>query len=239
VQTNRNLRDRIRWDVRRLYHQARKVLLRLRIGERWEEAGPISRRIYPDYNSYVEHQKTKFSAQRSKRVMAHDQTFHDALADRLTRLPHELGGRSVLCLGARQGTEVRCFIERGAFAVGIDLNPGPGNRHVVVGDFHALQFADGSIDVVYTNSLDHAFDLDRILAEVSRVLRPGGLFIVEANAADDGSASAGPYEAMAWESPGALADRIATGGFERLGSTPFALPWPGEQLRFEREQASA
>jgi len=154
--------ERVKWDVRRIWHQARKVVLRRRIGERWDDAGDFRSRRYPDYETYLEHQKTKFSALRSSSIERHDRRFFPALVARLSGLPIEIRGRSVLCLAARQGTEVRAFIEQGAFAVGIDLNPGPMNRHVMVGDFHDLQFADGSIDLVFTNSLDRRF------------IRPGG-----------------------------------------------------------------
>ena len=223
--------DRVKWDVRRLYHQGKKALLRRRIGERWEEAtGGLRQRRYPDYETYVEHQKTKFSALRSKSIVGHDRRFHAALTARLAAMPLELKGRSVVCLAARQGSEVRAFIDQGAFAVGIDLNPGPANRYVVVGDFHDLQFADGSVDVVYTNSLDHAFDLERILAEVKRVMDPAGRFIVEANVStDEGSAPAGPYEATVWSSADALLDRLKAAGFELEAREPFDQPWSGEQ----------
>jgi ubiquinone/menaquinone biosynthesis C-methylase UbiE len=82
-------------------------------------------------------------------------------------------------LAARLGGECRAFINNGAFAVGIDLNPGESNKYVMVGDFHALQFADSSIDVAYTNCIDHAFDISKMMAETRRVLKPGGLFIAE------------------------------------------------------------
>ncbi len=226
------LGDRIRWDLRRLYHQLRKVLLRARIGDRWVDSGEVKRRIYPDYESYTAHQRTKFSAQRSARVIAHDRAFHEALSSRLRAMEHDFAGARVLCLGARQGTEVRCFIECGAFAVGIDLNPGPSNRYVVTGDFHELQFANQSIDVVFTNSLDHAFDLSRILAEARRVLRPDGLLLVEANAAEEGGASAGPYEALAWSSPEVLARQVERAGFTRIDQRDFELPWRGVQFVF-------
>ena len=49
--------------------------------------------------------------------------------------------RTVLCLAARIGTEVKAFLDLGCFAIGIDLNPGTDNRYVVHGDFHDLQFA--------------------------------------------------------------------------------------------------
>jgi hypothetical protein len=49
-----------------------------------------------------------------------------------------------------------------AFSVGIDLNPGPRNGYVLHGDFHNIIFADASIDAVYTNALDHSFDLQEL-----------------------------------------------------------------------------
>lgn len=234
--------DRVRWDVARQYYQLKKFLLRLRIGEKWEESAGFERRQYPDYETYLEHQKTKFSALRSKSVEGHDRRFHAALAERLAGMPLDFRGRSVLCLAARQGSEVRAFIDQGAFALGIDLNPGRKNRYVVVGDFHELQFADGSVDYVYTNSLDHAFDLDRILREVRRVLKPEGGFIVEANiSAEEGSAPAGPYEATVWKGPEPLLDVLGRNGFRVEARQTIEKPWVGEQftLRLDREGAAA
>jgi SAM-dependent methyltransferase len=230
--------DRVKWDVRRLYWQARKVILHTRIGEKWVEShGGFCEREYPDYATYVEHQKTKFSALRSRSVVNHDRRFFRALRERLAAMKRSFRGRSVLCLAARQGSEVRAFIDQGAFAVGIDLNPGPANRFVVVGDFHRLQFADGSLDCVYTNSLDHAFELDRIIGEVRRVLRDDGLFIVEANTSEGEGAAAGPYEATVWSDLAPLEERIARFGFEIESRRPFELPWAGQQLVFRRNGA--
>ena len=230
--------DRVKWDVRRLYWQARKVLLRTKVGERWVEShGGFREREYPDYATYVEHQKTKLGALRSRSVLGHDRRFFGALTDRLAEMGPSLRGRSVLCLAARQGTEVRAFIHHGAFAVGIDLNPGPSNRYVVVGDFHDLQFADGSVDYVYTTSLDHAFDLDRIITDVRRVLRDDGAFIVEANTSDGEGAHAGPYEATIWPDLAPLEERIRGFGFRVESRRPFDLPWPGEQIVFRRNGA--
>ncbi len=235
-----NFWERLRWDLARQYYQARKVLLRWKIGDRWEDDAAFGRRRYPDYETYIEHQKTKFSALRSKSILGHDERFHRALCERLAELPLELQGRGVLCLAARQGSEVRAFIDQGAFAVGIDLNPGRSNSYVVTGDFHDLQFADESVDLVYTNSLDHAFDLQKILAEVKRVLKPDGGLIVEANLnADEGGAQAGPYESMVWEDADALLERIEACGFQLVGRRPFEVPWKGEQLTLRRAEDDA
>lgn len=224
--------ERIIWDSRRLYYQAKKGILRLRIGRHWvPDMEGFEHRRYPDYGTYVAHQKTKFSALRSKSVEGHDQRFYTALSRRLERADFDWRGRSVLCLAARQGTEVRAFIDQGAFAVGLDLNPGPSSRYVVTGDFHALQFSDGSIDCVYTNSLDHAFELKRILEEVRRVLRPEGLFIVEANAdSESGAADRGPFEAMVWGSVDILLAQIEDAGFRLTSESDFDSPWRGRQV---------
>jgi SAM-dependent methyltransferase len=59
---------------------------------------------------------------------------------------------------------------------------GYGNSAYTAGDARALPFADGSFDVVVSDStLDHFHDKDDIrlgLAELARVLRPGGVLIV-------------------------------------------------------------
>lgn len=225
------MRERLGRGVRRIYSQLRKTMMRVRIGRVWRPAGEaFAQREYPSYEAYTDHQRTKLDAMRARSLEGHDARFHAALTDRLARLPVGLRGQPVLCLAARQGTEVRAFIERGAFAVGIDLNPGRDNRWVVVGDFHDLQFADGTIALVYTNSLDHAFDLDRILAEVHRVLRPGGHFLAEVSAGGDG----GFYESLSWQSVDDLLAAILPNGFALERRAPFERPWAGEQLLLRR-----
>jgi SAM-dependent methyltransferase len=223
------LGERLAREGRRIVAQGKKVLLRARIGEEWSEAGGgAQRRAYPDYETYLEHQRTKLDAFRGSSIDRHDRRFHAALGARLADLPLPLARARVLCLAARQGSEVRAFIDQGAFAVGIDLNPGRGNRYVMVGDFHDLQFAAGSVDVVYTNSLDHAFDLARILAEVRRVLAPGGVLIAEVGGG--GGDGRGFYEALSWDSVDALVSRFAEQGFALELRRPFDVPWAGEQL---------
>jgi SAM-dependent methyltransferase len=227
-----NLWERVRWDIARQYHQAKKVLLKLKIGDKWEADTGFARRQYPDYQTYVEHQKTKFSALRAKSIESHDRRFYAALKERLEAIPVDFRGRAVLCLAARQGSEVRAFIDSGAFAIGIDLNPGRNNKYVVVGDFHDLQYSDASLDFVYTNSLDHAFDLERILAEVRRVLKPEGGFIVEANLSPQGGTTGGPYESVTWKRAEDLLDYITARGFRLELRSPIQSPWTGEQLLF-------
>ena len=85
--------------------------------------------------------------------------------------------KTVLCLGARLGGEVRAFKELGAIALGIDLNPGEASMEVLAGDFHHIMFPDGSFDYLFSNVLDHVFSDDMLATEAHRVLAPGGIFM--------------------------------------------------------------
>lgn len=165
----------------------------------WQGEGEIARRRYDSYDAYLEHQAAKLD-EISDRL---DETRAEDLAEfeRRFRLCQSLlGCRNVLCLGARLGTEVEALIRLGHFALGVDLNPGEHNRLVVTGDFHDLVFATGSVDAVYTNTLDHVFDLDRLMGEITRILRPGGLFIADTLQGFSEGFTPGRYESMHWRS---------------------------------------
>jgi len=224
-------RAKVSREIRRIAAQGRRVLMSLSLSNRWDTtAGGVSGKVYKDYETYRKHQALKLDAHRDKSIRRHDARFYSALRDRLQALPMNFAGSRVLCLAARQGTEVRAFMDEGAFAVGIDLNPGRENRYVMVGDFHDLQFADATVDVVFTNSLDHAFDLGRILSEVRRVLAGDGILICEAGRGTSKDGAPGFYESFTWETVDALLERITEAGFRLEHRTPFEVPWSGEQL---------
>lgn len=139
-------------------------------------------REYPNYSSYLAHQKKK-----TRRVLE----FHvGELASATSLFVEEFRflseylseGDKVVCLGARSGAEVVAFNHLGFHAIGVDLIP---NLPLVVeGDFHHTSFGDSSFSLVYSNALDHVFDLPQFCSEVTRLLSSGGLihFIVPINA---------------------------------------------------------
>lgn len=188
--------------------------------ERWDRSDELARRTYRSYEEYLAHQSAKL-AQVSERL-AETEAEDLAEFERRFALCAELAGcRNALCLGARLGTEVEALLRLGLFAVGIDLNPGPDNRYVLPGDFHALVFADGSIDAVYTNALDHAFDLVKLLGEVRRVLRPGGILVADVLDGFAEGFTPGEYEALHWRDVETLCARIvAAGGLELVAQRP-------------------
>jgi len=165
----------------------------------------FKRRSYTSYDSYIGKQGAKL------------ERYGDAIAgwskrnaEQLRELLPSLGvlqpGMSALCLGARLGFEVEAFIDLGCFAVGIDVNPGSVekfgfSKYVVYGDFHQLQFANNSIDIVYTNSMDHVFAPQKLRSEVTRVLKPGGYLIVETTeGTEEGRRRVtDPYDCLTWK----------------------------------------
>jgi SAM-dependent methyltransferase len=105
------------------------------------------------------------------------------------------GGR-VLDVGCGPGhLSIRLAREHGLEVTGLDLDPamieraqanaerleaeGGGRPSFLVGDVAALPFPDGSFDlVVSTLSMHHWEDPSAALAEIARVLRPGGRALI-------------------------------------------------------------
>lgn len=186
----------------------------------------LSQRRFESHESYRRIQASKLAI---VDLDEYDTRFYGALRERIRG---ETWG-SVMCLGARLGSEVRAFVDEGAFAVGIDLNPGKANRYVLTGDFHSLQFADDSVDAVFTNSLDHALDLKKVCLEIARVLKADGTLVVEAVAGSEEFPDGfGTWEATAWERVDDLINAITEQGFTLISQKTFEDPWPGRHLRF-------
>jgi len=84
----------------------------------------------------------------------------------------------ILCLGARTGCEVQAAINTGfKGSIGIDLHPAVSDSKLVrKGDWHNIPFLENSFENVFTNSIDHCFDVEKLANEVKRVLKPSGCF---------------------------------------------------------------
>lgn len=178
------------------------------------------RREYSTYDEYLLKQGEKIdqglgTAQRFSSGMV------GAIHKRVNMLKDVLPeSGNILCLGARCGGEVEGFIRAGYFAVGIDINPGPENRYVLYGDFHKLQFPGQSVDVVYTNSLDHVYDMEKLLNEVRRVLKYDGVFYTEnkGGVAEPvwKNAKSDSYDCMEWTELTKLCQYIEQHGFTMI-----------------------
>jgi ubiquinone/menaquinone biosynthesis C-methylase UbiE len=129
----------------------------------------------------------------------------------LARMPVE-SGDVVLDLGCGSGYAGRALREtKGAGRVyGLDGAPemarnarsytDDGNVAFLVGDFDELPFADDSLDHVFSmEAFYYAADPHHTLAEIARVLRPGGTFFCAVNYYEENEASHAWQENIAVE----------------------------------------
>jgi SAM-dependent methyltransferase len=173
--------------------------------EGWKASadGDLLMRDYASYEEYVTHQKLKLDELLKKHGGFDNSTITQFRFKFFLRFKdlHELLPKdaTILCCGARQGTEVEVLRDLGfKNAYGIDLNPGPENPYVKPGDFMNLDLPDNSVDLLYTNCVDHAFDLEKMINEHARVLKPGGFLLYEMGA-NAGKGKGGAFEAVTWD----------------------------------------
>ena len=182
---------------------------------------------YKNYEEYLQHQKSKLEKIKDC-LSQYDLEYRSLLRNRLLNQGFVKIGMSVLCLAARIGTEVKSFIDIGCFAVGLDLNPGKDNKYVVKGDFHDIQFASNSVDIIFSNSLDHVLYVEKFIKEIQRVLKPRGLLILEIS--ENGG---GYYEAIKWKQIDDIINLFLKQGFKIVKRDIFNDPWKGEHISFK------
>lgn len=95
-------------------------------------------------------------------------------------------GKIVVDIGCGPGNVFATVGGKPGLLVGVDVSPGGLEmaRTVgytpIVGDAQALPFVSGFADIVVLNAaLHHCDDMDRVLREAARIVRPGGLLITD------------------------------------------------------------
>ena len=88
------------------------------------------------------------------------------------------GVARVLELGAGDGVQTAALREAFTEVIPIDIAPSGDVDGLIVADASSLPFVDGYFDLVFSsNVLEHVEDLDTCLAEMKRVLAPGGVMV--------------------------------------------------------------
>ena len=149
-------------------------------------------------------------------------------------------GARVCDLAAGTGKLTRLLV-RGDYDV-VAVEPVEGMRNqlrevlpdveVLDGTAESLPFADASLDAVTVGQAFHWFRFDEALAEISRVLRPGGALVIAFNRRDEDSAAwvaqwsevidwhkrtVSSYQRTDWKAT------ILGGGFAEFGEA--SIPW--------------
>lgn len=138
-------------------------------------------RKYENYQDYVDFQKQKTTdPDRRKKWLNEEWDLKlNGFIQEFKKLESFIGPETdALCLGARTGQEVVALKKLGVKnVIGIDIVP--QEPHVILGDIHDLDFEDSSFDFVYTNIMDHSIDPKKMVQEIERVLRVGGLVFIQ------------------------------------------------------------
>jgi len=100
------------------------------------------------------------------------------------------GARRVLDLGAGTGKLTEVLLDLGLDVVAVEPSESmrvmlPARAEVLDGDAEHLPLADASVDAVVVGQAFHWFDTGPALAEIARVLRPGGTLGLLWNIRDD------------------------------------------------------
>ena len=103
----------------------------------------------------------------------------------------DAAGKTLLEIGCGLGIELGKLGQLGFDVTGIDLAPQAAELanlnlkrkgvtgRAVVANAEALDFPDATFDVVYSSGvLQHTPDMDRAIAEIRRVLKPGGRILI-------------------------------------------------------------
>jgi len=104
---------------------------------------------------------------------------------------HDFSGKRILEIGVGQGTDLMQFAKAGAMCFGVDIT----DNHLVLtklnfelrdkdvdlrkADATQLPFPNGHFDCVYSfGVLHHIPEIDKVISEVRRVLKPGGRLMI-------------------------------------------------------------
>lgn len=111
----------------------------------------------------------------------------DCFEDYAARVAELARDADILEYGCAYGANLRRLAETARSATGIDISDvaiekgrkqaraaGLDNVHLHAMDAERMSFADDSFDLIFGSGIIHHLDIARSLAEIARVLRPGG-----------------------------------------------------------------
>jgi ubiquinone/menaquinone biosynthesis C-methylase UbiE len=115
----------------------------------------------------------------------------------------DLNGKRIADIGCGKGRFARILLDQNpeASIAAMDLSTEmlkfvPPGIHRCCGSMTSLPFGTGAVDAAYaTESLEHAVDIDAAVAEICRIVKPGGRVVI----IDKNAEHWGRLETPAWE----------------------------------------
>ena len=129
----------------------------------------------PEYRDYLDMQIRRSLSKKDRSLQIRTQQFVDKIASLV-----DLSTCNVLCIGCRNMNEINYFQKKGAKkTIGIDLYS--ENAAILVMDMHDMLFPDNEFDLIFSShSLEHAYDVGKVVSEMVRVARASATISIEA-----------------------------------------------------------
>ncbi len=142
-----------------------------------EELPHDGQRAYRELSDPEYHSENESRTQIFKQLLSSIESDH---------FPHNSGARKLLDIGCATGTLLRVASEHGWIASGVepsrwavDMIEAPLRENVFLGTFEDTSFPDDTFDlVVLWETLEHIEDPSATLRKASRILRPGGIIVI-------------------------------------------------------------
>ena len=142
---------------------------------------------YNNYSDYLDHQRKKTTNPDKIKVWLGEEwdiKYYGFLELFKKNKKFIENKKNALCLGSRTGQEVKSLIDLGIDAKGIDLVPFP--PYTIEGDIHNINIPDNSIDLIFTNIVDHSLYPKKFCSEMERISNSKGIIIIHLQRGIDG-----------------------------------------------------
>tara|TARA_B100000886_G_scaffold340451_1_gene310093 strand:+ start:4327 stop:4995 length:669 start_codon:yes stop_codon:yes gene_type:complete len=142
---------------------------------------------YNKYSDYLNHQKNKTTNPDKIKVWLGEEwniKYYGFLEIFKRNKQYVFKKKNALCLGSRTGQEVKALIDLGVDAKGIDLVPFP--PYTIMGDIHKIDISKNTVDLIFTNIVDHSLYPEIFCSEMARICKPDGNIIIHLQKGIDG-----------------------------------------------------
>ena len=134
---------------------------------------------YAEYSNYIKHQKNKTTdPKKIKKWLGEEwEIKYKGFYQIFTRnKKYIFNKKNAICLGSRTGQEVKALIDLGINAMGLDLVAFP--PYTIEGDIHNIDKQSNSIELIFTNIIDHSLFPEKFCSEMERICKSNGHIII-------------------------------------------------------------